>query len=118
MKQISLILILALLVTLAACGKQAPALPTEQETVAQTLPEAETFSVKPQTLKGYALTPDGDSVPVQLTMQVEDVRKGEEAEKTLATPVWSCLTPRGQGVHLHSSECELRRRRNGPLFLL
>lgn len=73
MKQISLILILALLVTLAACGKQAPALPTEQETVAQTLPEAETFSVKPQTLKGYALTPDGDSVPVQLTMQVEDV---------------------------------------------
>lgn len=34
MKQISLILILALLVTLAACGKQAPALPTEQETVA------------------------------------------------------------------------------------
>lgn len=86
MKQISLILILALLVTLAACGKQAPALPTEQETVAsepQTLPEAETFSVKPQTLKGYALTPDGDSVPVQLTMQVEDVRKGEEAEKII-----------------------------------
>lgn len=73
MKQISLILILALLVTLAACGKQAPALPTEQETVAQTLPEAETFSVEPQNLKGYALTPDGDSVPVQLTMQVEDV---------------------------------------------
>lgn len=29
--------------------------------------------MKPQTLKGYALTPDGDSVPVQLTMQVEDV---------------------------------------------
>ena len=111
MKQISLILILALLVTLAACGKQASVMPTEQETVAsepQTLPEAETFSVEPQNLKGYALTPDGDSVPVQLTMQVEDVRKGEEAEKTLATPVWSCLTPRGQGVHLHSSECELR----------
>lgn len=98
MKQISLILILALLVTLAACGKQASVMPTEPETVAS----------EPQTLKGYALTPDGDSVPVQLTMQVEDVRKGEEAEKTLATPVWSCLTPRGQGVHLHSSECELR----------
>lgn len=34
MKQISLILILALLVTLAACGKQASVMPTEQETVA------------------------------------------------------------------------------------
>lgn len=82
MKQISLILMLALLVTLAACGKPASVMPTEPETVAsepQPLPEAETFSVEPQTLKGYALTPDGDSVPVQLTMQVEDVRKGEEA---------------------------------------
>jgi len=80
MKQISLILILALLVTLAACGKQASVMPTELETAAsepQTLPEAE--NLEPQTLKGYALTPDGDSVPVQLTMQVEDVRKGEEA---------------------------------------
>lgn len=37
------------------------------------------FQAEPITFDGYALTSDGDSVPVRLTMEVENVLKGEAA---------------------------------------
>ena len=37
------------------------------------------FSTEPVTFDGYALTPEGGSVPVRLTMEVENVQEGEAA---------------------------------------
>ena len=37
------------------------------------------FSTEPVTFDGYALTPEGGSVPVRLTMEVENVEEGEAA---------------------------------------
>ena len=44
----------------------------------QTKPASSSFHCEPVTFDGYSLTPEGDSVPVRLTMAVENVlaRKG------------------------------------------
>ena len=41
------------------------------------------FSTEPVTFDGYTFTPEGDSVPVKLTMAVENVQEGEAAWKQL-----------------------------------
>ena len=42
----------------------------------QTKPASSSFHCKPVTFDGYSLTPEGDSVPVRLTMAVEMFWKG------------------------------------------
>lgn len=45
----------------------------------QTKPASSSFHCEPVTFDGYSLTPEGDSVPVRLTMAVENVLEGEAA---------------------------------------
>lgn len=45
----------------------------------QTTPTSSSFHCEPVTFDGYSLTPEGDSVPVRLTMAVENVLEGEAA---------------------------------------
>ena len=45
----------------------------------QTKPASSSFRCEPVTFDGYSLTPEGDSVPVRLTMAVENVLEGEAA---------------------------------------
>ena len=45
----------------------------------QTKPASNSFHSEPVTFDGYSLTPEGDSVPVRLTMAVENVLEGEAA---------------------------------------
>lgn len=51
------------------------------------------FQTDPVTIDGYALTPDGDSVPVRLTMEVENVRKGEAAFREMVSQKAQVPTP-------------------------
>lgn len=48
-------------------------------TISYTKEAPPTFSTEPVTFNGYSLTPEGDSVPVRLTMAVENVLEGEAA---------------------------------------
>lgn len=47
----------------------------------------------PVTFDGYALTPDGDSAPVRLTMEVENVLKGEDAFQRMLSQGAQVSTP-------------------------
>ena len=54
---------------------------------------ASTPRVEPVTIDGYAYTPDGDSVPVQITIGVERVVQGEEAYRELLAQNAACPAP-------------------------
>ena len=108
MKTRIFILFVLLIFLLTACGKAAPTventnapLETEMQGSAgdsiavippqesgdsasnnadsQTKPASSSFRREPVTFDGYSLTPEGDSVPVRLTMAVENVLEGEAA---------------------------------------
>lgn len=53
------------------------------ETTPQT--QAAAFSPISETINGFAMTPDGGSVPVQLTIRVENVLEGDAAYRQLLT---------------------------------
>lgn len=54
-------------------------------TISYTEEAPPTFSTEPVTFDGYSLTPEGGSVPVRLTMEVENVQEGEAAWKQMAS---------------------------------
>lgn len=53
------------------------------ETISYTEEASPASSAEPVTFDGYALTPEGESVPVRLTMAVENVQEGEAAWQQL-----------------------------------
>jgi len=54
---------------------------------------ASALNVEPVTIRGYAYTPDGDSVPVRITIGVERVVQGEEAYRELLAQNAQCPAP-------------------------
>ena len=81
MKRLFLPLFL-LLFMLSGCTTEKPAA-TTAETTSQT--QAAAFSPISETINGFAMTPDGGSVPVQLTIRVENVLEGDAAYRQLLT---------------------------------
>lgn len=79
-KKYSLFAALIMVLILTACGNK------QEETVPS-------LQVEPKTIDGYALTPDGDSVPVQITIGVERVVQGEKAYRELLAQNAACPAP-------------------------
>ncbi len=79
MKRLFLPLFL-LIFMLSGCTTEKPAA-TTAETTSQT--QAAAFSPISETINGFAMTPDGGSVPVRLTIRVENVLEGDAAYRQL-----------------------------------
>ena len=79
MKRLFLSLFL-LVFMLSGCATKKPAA-TTAETTPQT--QAAAFSPISETINGFAMTPDGGSAPVQLTIRVENVMQGDAAYRQL-----------------------------------
>lgn len=69
-----------LIFMLSGCATEKPA-----ATTAETSPQAQAAAFSPisETINGFAVTPDGGSVPVQLTIRVENVLEGDVAYRQL-----------------------------------
>ena len=87
MKQIVIVLTLAIIFSLTACSNPDNGINITVESsdsrYGESIPNTEevppAFSTEPVTFDGYSLTPEGGSVPVRLTMAVENVQEGEAA---------------------------------------
>ncbi len=79
-KRNGLLIALIMVLILTACANK------QEETVSA-------LQVEPATIDGYALTPDGGSVPVQITIGVERVVQGEEAYRELLAQNAACPAP-------------------------
>ena len=75
-------LLVIVLAALMLCG----CANTPEETVS-------TLRVEPATIRGYALTPEENSVPVRITIGVERVVQGEEAYRELLAQNTACPAP-------------------------
>lgn len=77
-------LTLAVTLSLTACSNPdnginitvEPSDSSHGETISYTEEAPPTFSTEPVTFDGYSLTPEGDSVPVRLTIAIENVQEG------------------------------------------
>lgn len=87
MKQHFFALTLAVTLSLTACSNPdnginitvEPSDSSHGGTISYTEEALPAFSTEPVTFDGYSLTPEGGSVPVRLTMAVENVLEGEAA---------------------------------------
>lgn len=105
MKQLIFALTFALILSLSACSNPGngvnaavepsdePSESSQEETVFFTEEAPAAFSAEPVTFDGYALTPEGDSVPVRLTMAVENVLEGEAAWEQMISQGAQLSTP-------------------------
>ena len=66
----------------SGCTTEKPAATTA---ATETTPQTQTAAFSPisETVSGFAMTPDGGSVPVQLTLRVENVLEGDAAYQQL-----------------------------------
>lgn len=102
MKRYLFALTIAVTLSLTACSNSdnginitvEPSDSSHGGTISYTEEAPPTFSTEPVTFDGYSLTPEGGSVPVRLTMEVENVQEGEAAWKQMAS----------QGAQLPASE--------------
>ena len=93
MKRYFLALTLAVTLSLTACSNSdsginitvEPSDSSHGGTISYTEEAPPSFSTDPVTFDGYSLTPEGGSVPVRLTMEVENVQEGEAAWKQMAS---------------------------------
>ncbi len=93
MKRYFFALTIAVTLSLTACSNSdnginitvEPSDSSHGGTISYTEEAPPTFSTEPVTFDGYSLTPEGGSVPVRLTMEVENVQEGEAAWKQMAS---------------------------------
>lgn len=93
MKRNYFALTLAVTLSLTACSNSdsginitvEPSDSSHGGTISYTEEAPPSFSTDPVTFDGYSLTPEGGSVPVRLTMEVENVQEGEAAWKQMAS---------------------------------
>lgn len=93
MKRYLFALTIAVTLSLTACSNSdnginitvEPSDSSHGGTISYTEEAPPTFSTEPVTFDGYSLTPEGGSVPVRLTMEVENVQEGEAAWKQMAS---------------------------------
>lgn len=96
-----LALTLAVTLSLAACSNLDNGInitvessdSSREGTISYTEEASPTFSTEPVTFDGYSLTPEGDSVPVRLTMAVENVQEGEAAWQQMISQGTQLPTP-------------------------
>lgn len=93
MKRYFFALTIAVTLSLTACSNSdnginitvEPSDSSHGGTISYTEEAPPTFSTEPVTFDVYSLTPEGGSVPVRLTMEVENVQEGEAAWKQMAS---------------------------------
>lgn len=74
---VSLVLMAVLLSGCTTYSEKTAPLDNTIDTISQ--PQTDTFQPMAETINGFAYTPEGDSVPVKLTIRVENVLEGDEA---------------------------------------